>query len=281
MDLDGYQTEAHKTAKSRDIEVFTLGLFGEAGSVASSIKKLKRENTAAKVVKDEIAIELGDVLWYVAEIATHYDLTLSDIAARNLEKSKYLFQGTNERLDSKAPKRQRFPDKFSLAFEPSGAKVHIRVNGKAFGDLLDDNAHEDDGYRFHDVFHFAYMTRLGWSPVARKQLGLKRRYDLNVDRVEDGARAIFLEEGISVFVFNQNTRTDDGVSAFSDRRNIPFSVLSAIKIMTKGLEVRSRDITAWRDAIAMGFQMFDRLMDHNGGRVSCDLTSKRMKFDAR
>lgn len=281
MEIDGYQLEAHKTAKSRDIEVFTLGLFGEAGSVASSIKKLKREKTAAKVVKEEIATELGDVLWYVAEIATQYDLKLSDIAARNLEKSKYLFHGTDNRLDANAPKGQRFPDKFSLTFEPSGAKVHIRVNGQPFGDPLDDNAHDDDGYRFHDVFHFAYMTRLGWSPVARKQLDLKRRYDCQIDRVEDGARSIFLEEGISVFVFNQNTRTDEGISAFSDRRNIPFSVLSAIKVMTKGLEVRNRDITAWRDAIAMGFQVFDRLMAHDGGRVSCDLATKRMRFDAR
>ena len=281
MELDGYQFEAHKTAKSRDIEVFTLGLFGEAGSVASSIKKLKRENTAAKVVKDEIAIELGDVLWYVAEIATVYDLKLSDIAAKNLEKSKYLFDGSDLALDAQAPKAQKFPTKFSLTFEPSGAKVHIRVDGEVFGDPLDDNSHVDDGYRFHDIFHFAYMTRLGWSPVARKQLGLKRRYDETIDRVEDGARSIFLEEGIAVFVFNQNTRTDEGVSAFSDRRNIPFSVLSAIKIMTKNLEVHCRDITAWRDAIALGHQMFDKLMSHDGGRVSCDLDTKKMRFDPR
>jgi NTP pyrophosphatase (non-canonical NTP hydrolase) len=281
MKIDDYQSEAHKTAKSRDIEVFTLGLFGEAGSVASSIKKLKRENTAAQVVKNEIVTELGDVLWYVAEIATYYDIQLSEIAEKNLEKSKYLFNGNDEALDQKAPEAQRFPKKFSLAFEPSGAKVHIRVEGVSFGDLLDDNAHDEDGYRFHDIFHFAYMTRLGWSPVARKQLGLKRKYDLNIDRIEDGARSVFLEEGISVFIFNQNTRTADGVSAFSDRRNIPFSVLSAIKIMTKGLEVKNRDVTAWRDAIAMGFQNFDKLTNHNGGRISCDLVNKKMKYNPR
>jgi len=278
MKIDDYQSEAHKTAKSRDIEVFTLGLFGEAGSVASSIKKLKRENTAAQVVKNEIAIELGDVLWYVAEIATHYGIQLSEIAEINLDKSKYLFHGNDEILDQKAPKAQQFPKKFSLTFEPSGAKVHIRVEGAPFGDPLDDNAHDDDGYRFHDIFHFAYMTRLGWSPVARQQLGLKRKYDLNIDRIEDGARSVFLEEGISVFIFNQNTRTADGVSAFSDRKNIPFSVLSAIKIMTKGLEVKNRDVTAWRDAIAMGFQNFDKLTRNNGGRISCDLVSKKMKY---
>ncbi len=159
--------------------------------------------------------------------------------------------------------------------------MQIRVNGKPFGDPLDDNAHDEDGYRFHDVFHFAYMTKLGWSPVARKQLGLKRRYDPELDRVEDGARSIFLEEGISVFIFNQNSRTAEGVSAFSDRRNIPFSVLSAVKVMTKGLEVSVRDITAWRDAIALGFQLFDKLDEHGGGRIACDLEKGTMRFDQR
>ena len=54
--------------------MFTLGLFGEAGSVASSIKKLKRDNDAEEVVREEIAIELGDVLWYLArsQLLTDY-----------------------------------------------------------------------------------------------------------------------------------------------------------------------------------------------------------------
>ena len=281
MDIDKYQSQAHQTSRSADIDIFTLGLFGEAGSVASSIKKLKRENTAAAVVKNEIETELGDLLWYLSEIASHYDIKLSDVAKTNLEKSKFLFNGSKSRLDKEAPIDQKFPEKFSLTFNPEGHKVQIRVDGKPFGDPLDDNSHDDDGYRFHDVFHFAYMTKLGWSPVARKQLGLKRRYDPDIDRVEDGARSIFLEEGISVFVFNQNVRTGEGVSAFSDRRNIPFSVLSAIKVMTKGLEVSVRDITAWRDAIALGFQMFDKLIEHGGGRIACDLRKGAMRFDAR
>ena len=125
------------------------------------------------------------------------------------------------------------------------------------------------------------MTRLGWSPVTRKLLGMKRKYESKIDRIEDGARSIFLEEGISVYVFNQNTCTKDGVSAFGYRRNIPFGVLSAIKIMTKGLEVKTRDITAWRDAIAMGFQMFDKLKANDGGRVFCDLGTQKMRFEAK
>lgn len=280
MNIDDYQKRAHKTARSKDIEVFTLGLFGEAGSVASSIKKLKRDNPAASTVKGEIAAELGDVLWYLAEIASFYGLKLSDVAQGNLAKTAFLFVGDNVRLDKGAPRAQRFPDKVAVDFTETGEKVSIRVDGKPFGDPLDDNAHDSDGYRFHDVFHLAYMTRLGWSPVTRKLLGRKRRYDESIDRVEDGARSVFLEEGISVFVFNQNVRTDDDISTFSDRRNIPFGVLSTVKTITKGLEVSCRDISAWRDAIAMGFQNFDKLITHNGGTVTCDLVARKLTFRA-
>lgn len=220
------------------------------------------------------------MLWYLAEIASYYDLNLSDIAQANLEKTGYLFVGDDERLDKAAPKRQRFPDKASFDFIQGEDKVSIKVEGKPFGDPLDDNAHSPDGYRYHDVFHLAYMTRLGWSPVIRKLLGRKRRYDETVDRVEDGARAIFLEEGISVFVFNQNDRTPEGVSTFSDRRNIPFGVLSAIKTMTKRLEVSRRDITAWRDAIAIGFALFDKLEANGGGTVTCDLVKRKLTYRA-
>jgi NTP pyrophosphatase (non-canonical NTP hydrolase) len=280
MELDEYQRAAHQTAKSRDIEVFTLGLFGEAGSVASSIKKLKRDNDAEEVVREEIATELGDVLWYLAEIATFYGLSLSDVASANLAKTEYLFSGDDLSFEDKAPAEQRFPRQATFEFVDRGDKAVIRMEGREFGDPLDDNAHYADNYKFHDVFHLAYMTRLGWSPVARDLLGIKRKYDEDIDRVEDGARARFLEEGLSVFVFNQNKQTAEGVSSFADRRNIPFTILSTIKTITGSLEVSRRDVTAWRDAIAMGFEMFDELVAHGGGKITCDLDAKKMSFEA-
>ncbi len=66
----------------------TLGLAGEAGEVAEKVKKLIRDD--AGVLGDErraaIAKELGDVLWYVAQVATEAGLDLDEIAATNLEK---------------------------------------------------------------------------------------------------------------------------------------------------------------------------------------------------
>jgi NTP pyrophosphatase (non-canonical NTP hydrolase) len=64
-----------------------LGLAGESGEVVEQIKKSWRNDmhlTPERVGK--IADELGDVLWYAAQLATELDLDLQTIAEANLEK---------------------------------------------------------------------------------------------------------------------------------------------------------------------------------------------------
>lgn len=282
MDLDTYQKHAERTLKTDDIEVLTLGLLGEAGSVASSVKKLKRDNQTPDIVRSEIATELGDVLWYLAAVAGKYDLKLSSIASQNLAKTLFLFSDDDRDFDERSPDNEALPltSTFIFAEDPISGKVAITSDGKPFGDPLDDNAYEDDGYRFHDVFHLAYVAKLGWSPVVRKLLNRKRRYDPDLDRVEDGARSIFLEEGISVFVFNQNKISDRGVSSYSDRRNIPFSIVQSIKVMTKGIEVNTRSISDWLDAISAGFKCYDKLVKNRGGEVKINRSRKTITYTA-
>jgi NTP pyrophosphatase (non-canonical NTP hydrolase) len=282
MDLDKYQKLSGGTLKTDDIEILTLGLLGEAGSVASSVKKIKRDNRTPDVVKKEISTELGDTLWYLAAVARYYDINLSDIAAENLAKTLYLFSDGNRDFDATSPTGQKLPQKgiFTFSESPLNGKVSIQFEGREFGDELDDNAHIDDGYRFHDVFHLAYAARLGWSPVMRKLMDRKRRYDPKLDRIEDGARAIFLEEGISVFVFNQNKISERGVSSFSDRGNIPFSVVQAIKTMTKGIEVGERSISDWFDAISVGFRCYDKLVKFRGGQITLNRSRKTVSYKA-
>lgn len=279
MDIDEFQILAHQTANTEDDDVYLLGLIGEAGSVASSIKKVKRDNTARLAIGDEIKAELGDVLWYVAELATRNGLQLSDIAKCNLVKTKYLFHGSEENFDENSPSDQCLPTLFIAKFSEGPQKIKISIDGVDFGDPLDDNSWDDDGYRYHDVFHLAYAIKLGWSPVIRKLLKRKRSYDAEIDRIEDGARSVFLDEGISVAIFNQNV-IRGGVSSLSVRGNIPFSLLEMVKTMTKGCEVRVRDVDGWRDAISAGFQMFDQLIANRGGRIVCDRSSKSMIFEA-
>lgn len=280
MELDDFQSKAAETIATKDIEILTLGLLGEAGSVATSIKKLKRDNPAADLIKEEVKTELGDVFWYLSAIATHQKMKLSEIAEINLQKTKDLFSKDERDFDESSPENECLPKSGSFEFnaDRKSGKLTVTFDGAGFGDPLDDNAYDDDGYRYHDIFHIAYMTILGWSPVIRKQLGKKRKYNSEIDRVEDGARAVFLEEGISVFVFNQNYR-DAGVSTFSDRGNIPFTVVSAIKTMTKGLEVGCRSISDWYDAIALGFQCFDAIANAGAGILTFERDKKTICID--
>jgi len=66
----------------------TLGLAGEAGEVAEKIKKVIRDNKGviSDEKKQEIKKELGDVLWYVSQIASEINLSLDDIADENIKK---------------------------------------------------------------------------------------------------------------------------------------------------------------------------------------------------
>ena len=90
-DLDMYQKVALTTAiypREQAIIYPTLGLTGEAGEVANKVKKIIRDgsdSTNEKLVS-EIKSEIGDCLWYIAVLASDFDIKLSDIASSNLEK---------------------------------------------------------------------------------------------------------------------------------------------------------------------------------------------------
>ena len=65
-----------------------LGLCGEAGETAEKVKKAIRDDggTLTEERRAAIAAELGDVLWYVAQLATEAGLDLDELAEANLEK---------------------------------------------------------------------------------------------------------------------------------------------------------------------------------------------------
>jgi NTP pyrophosphatase (non-canonical NTP hydrolase) len=65
-----------------------LGLNGEAGEVAEKVKKLFRDRDAVitNEFRESIKKELGDVLWYIANLAAEVNLSLEEIAVGNLEK---------------------------------------------------------------------------------------------------------------------------------------------------------------------------------------------------
>jgi NTP pyrophosphatase (non-canonical NTP hydrolase) len=92
MNFNSYQTKARATAKypiiGHGVIYPTLGLTNEAGEVAGKIKKIFRDKDGviSEADKDALKAELGDVLWYIAQVATELDLSLDDIAEYNIAK---------------------------------------------------------------------------------------------------------------------------------------------------------------------------------------------------
>ena len=92
MTFEEYQTKSRQTAKYPNADnnfIYpTLGLAGEAGEVAEKVKKILRDNNglASEERVQEIKKELGDVLWYLSQLATEFGLSLEEIAQSNLEK---------------------------------------------------------------------------------------------------------------------------------------------------------------------------------------------------
>lgn len=92
MELNSYQAAARKTAAYPDIgcnPIYpTLGLTGEAGEVADKVKKVLRDRDGVfdAETREEIKLELGDVLWYVAQLSRELGYDLEEVAAANLAK---------------------------------------------------------------------------------------------------------------------------------------------------------------------------------------------------
>ena len=92
MEFNCYQTQARKTALYPGVgsnPIYpTLGLSGEAGEVADKVKKVLRDHGGVfdDLIKESIELELGDVLWYVAQLSTELGLEMDEIANANLQK---------------------------------------------------------------------------------------------------------------------------------------------------------------------------------------------------
>lgn len=95
MDIENfnnYQRESRKTWSlihtDHAIVYPTLGLVNEAGELAGKVKKIFRDKNGviSEADREAIKYELGDVLWYMAQIATELDISLQEVAEANLEK---------------------------------------------------------------------------------------------------------------------------------------------------------------------------------------------------
>jgi NTP pyrophosphatase (non-canonical NTP hydrolase) len=91
VELSQYQRLSRRTAaypREAWLAYPALGLAGEAGEVAEHVKKAIRDDEGSVLPERRAAMakELGDVLWYLAQLATELELDLDEVAQMNLDK---------------------------------------------------------------------------------------------------------------------------------------------------------------------------------------------------
>ncbi|WP_377478573.1 MAG: nucleoside triphosphate pyrophosphohydrolase family protein [Microcoleus anatoxicus] len=293
MDFHEYQEQALKTdrvpTKTGDgIIVPLLGLVGEAGSLLTEYKKHLRDGDAHKLFKEAIAEELGDLLWYVANVASKFDLDLEKVAKGNIEKCRARWgwrdsgqtdaSTTGYIFDGEFPKNECLPRHFIVEItevnQDDSVKMRAFIDGQQIGNDLSDNSYSSDGYRFHDVFHLSYVAVLGWSPVIRSNLKLKRKSNPRIDEVEDGGRAIAIEEGLSALVFSyaKDHNFLEGVVA------LDYQLLKTLKNMSSHLEVARCSLGDWEEAILTGYEVWRQVEKNRGGTVVVDIDARSITY---
>ena len=289
MELNEYQRLANQTDQQpetgnfetdpRSLLVPLLGMAGEVGELLGEHKKWLRDGDSYKLFPERVKEELGDLLWYLSNVTTKHGLTLEEVADFNLSKTSRRWHpvgadsGTRKLFDEGFPLSERLPRQMDISIEEESGIVITTIDGAKYGDPLTDNRYEDDGYRFHDICHLSYASILGWSPTLRALLRCKRKSDPKVDEVEDGGRAIVIEEGISAMVFS-----------YAERRNflegaegVNYDLLRTIKDMTFHLEVSARTEGDWERAIMNGFDIWRKVKSNGRGRIHADL--EKGKFE--
>ena len=128
MNFNEYQAKSKKTIqqynadKTANIVITYLGLIGEAGSVVSELKKKLRDGDSYSNFKNKLKEELGDVLWYIAAIASQNNLSLDEIANENIVKTLDRFSdevnGNFTDYDEGYPDNEKLPDEFEIHFIP-------------------------------------------------------------------------------------------------------------------------------------------------------------------
>jgi NTP pyrophosphatase (non-canonical NTP hydrolase) len=281
------------TELSRARLVPLLGLVGEVGSVLVEYKKLVQAGPVHSRFREQLAEELGDMLWYLAAVATKAGLTLEEIAQQNLDKTRDRWNRPKRRFlhDADRPSEQQLPRTFAYRFTNEQVEGRMKLcvrdiaDGSASGDPLTDNSYEDDGYRYHDVMHLAFAACLGWSPVYRKLLKtagkIRKRFEdipgeggRQKEDAEDGGRAQVIEEGIvaaAYVYYSQHPGTE----------TVGWPLLRHIKELTGStkIEVCVRTEAEWEVALLSGFRVWSELREYQGGIVRGDLNSGELLFE--
>ncbi len=196
------------------------------------------------------------------------NLSFSKIARMNIKKTHGRFLNPDvtklPTFDSEFSEEERLPWCFEIKItQRASGQCYLQWNGVFIGGPLTDNLLDPDGYRFHDVFHFAHAAILHWSPTFRGLIKQKRKSNPKIDEAEDGGRAIVVEEGLTAWIFSRAKQ----LNFFEGHNSISFDLLKTVEQFVQGYEVESCSLRLWEESILKGYEVFRQVRDNNGGIV--------------
>jgi len=207
-------------------------------------------------------------------------ISFAEVVRKNISKTRGRFVapdvGTLPSFDASFPPEQRLPQQFEITVNQRGqnARSYLRWNGVFIGDPLTDNILDPDGYRFHDVFHFAHAAILHWSPTFRALIRHKRKNDPLVDEAQDSGRAIVVEEGLTAWIFARAKQLD----FFAGQKSLSFDLLKTVQQFVAGYEVEACPLSLWEIAILKGYEVFRQVKQNSGGVVVCDRSVRTISY---
>ncbi|MGH8228776.1 MAG: hypothetical protein ACREU3_12905 [Steroidobacteraceae bacterium] len=237
-----------------------------------------------------INIVIGAICWHLCAVASVLDLSIDDVIAKNLEKVNFRANRDNPtpHHDEGRKESEQLPRKFEISIVSiQKRKSRMYYRGQRLGDDLSDNSWEDDGYRFHDVLHLSNVAHLGWSPVIRGFMKRKRKSDEQLDQVEDGARAVLVEELVLKAIHSEGERlaqesgrcdVEGRARQFPAPSLISFKLLKTIRGHVLGHEVHKNQYWEWEDAIFDGSEIYHKLRIEQQGTICVDMEARKITF---
>lgn len=256
-------------------ETFERGAIALAGKVGRLLEEVSLQRL--ELNNELLADHLVAIFKAILRAAEDANVSLEEAIQRNIKK-----------VTSRWPIERKYPDLFDAGLDvdeqlprriemlilekKSGTKTVViqKCNGINIGDRLTDNKAQQDDYRFHDVFHLGNAAILGWSPVIRALLRVKRKSNPTLDETEDGARAILIEEGVGTWIFNHAAR----LNYFATISALDYSLLKAVQDLVTGYEVERCPLWLWEETILQSYKVFRFLRQHRKGLVVADLLAR-------
>jgi NTP pyrophosphatase (non-canonical NTP hydrolase) len=291
--LSDYQRLAFRTARTHGETLLTVcaAVLTQLGAqlMRHELPEIELELNK-QLVHRPIDVVLGEIAWHLCAVASLYGLDMNEVAKVNAEKAiARKDDGVFTLLhDRNFPESEQLPRHFDVEFRtmPNGTSQMYWGRTK-LGAPLRDQYSEPDGYRFHDVMHLANAACLGWSPVLRDLMGIKRNSCRATKQAEDGGRSAVVEELVVKLIhweasrrakeFHPKIPAEDRI-LFPEGEEIPFSLLKQVRAVTLGHEVYANKYWEWEKSIQEGYRVFQQLRERKGGTVTVNLEERSLAY---